>query len=183
MAEHGAFGTPGRSRRVQHAGEIIGAARHRCQLVGCTGLVRQAPRAVGVEGEERDGLVAGGDGERLDPRTVTDEDGGLGVADEVLDLGWGVPGVEGDEGEAGTHTGEGERERFGGLLHLDGDAVAGGRALLDECRGHPSRERDHLPIRPAGAVGEMEEGAVVVRSVGQQPVEEVVGHAFVGDGE
>ena len=177
VGQHRALGAAGGARGVEQRREIVGRALHRREgFRSRVGRVRQAALALGVERDERGaGLVRSGL-QRLAPARVADEDRRLGVADEVLDLGRGVAGVERQEDPAGAHRAEVEHDRLDRLLDLGGDPVAGLHAEAGEGVGHPAGAGDEVGIGDALAGGGLDRGGGGVGDVVRQESEEIGVH-------
>ena len=177
VGQHRALGASGGARGVEQRGEIVGRALHRREVFRCRLCrVRQGPLALRVERDERRARLGGRLQQRLAPGRVADEDGGLGVADEVLDLCRGVAGVERQEGAARPHRAEIEDDRFDRLLDLGGDAVAGLHAEADEGVRHSAGAGDEVGIGDALAGGGLDRDGGRVGDAVRQEGEEIGVH-------
>ena len=177
MGQHRALGAAGGARGVEQRREVVGRALDRREgFRRRVGRVRQAALALGVERDERRARLVGRGLQRLAPGRVADEDRGLGVADEVLDLGRGVAGVERQEDAAGADRAEVEHDRLDRLLDLGGDPVAGLHAEADEGVGHPAGAGDEVGVGDALAGGGLDRGGGGVGDVVREEGEEIGVH-------
>ena len=87
---------------------------------------------------------------------VADDDLRLGIADEIVELGQGIGGVERQVDGAGPDAGQIEHDRFGALFRLDRHAVARLDAALDQQVGDPAGKVHGVAIgEDAAASGSM----------------------------
>ena len=177
VGQHRALRAPGGAGGVEQGGEIVGVARDGLEGVGLAARrLGQASPAIGVErehacpGRGRDRLEA------LVARRVADEDGGLGVAEEVLDLGRRVAGVERQEDPARPHRGEVEHDRLDRLLDLGRDPVAGPQPQDREGVRHPPGPGDEVGIADPLARSRLDRDLVGVGDTAGEDVEEIGVH-------
>ena len=181
MREHGALAAAGGAAGVEDGGQVVGAAGHGLVLVAVVGgALEQAAGAVVTQGEHM--LRAQGEGDFADPAKVAGaahHHGGLGVADEVFDLGALVGGVERQEHVARAQRGQVQGHGFDGLFDLHGHAAAFGQ--LERCEQVGDAGAGAVQVAPGvvqrGAVcgGGFDGGAVQVRREGgAQGAEEVL---------
>ena len=158
MGQHRPLGAAGGAGGVEDAGQVVGAARD----VGEDGLrpggeIGQGPLPRRVQGLDRRAArdlrhaVPGGRG--------ADHQGGLGVPDEIVELGQGVGGVEGQIDRAGPQGRQIEQDRGGRLLDLHGHPVAGLYPKPDQGVGVAGRSLDHGGVVETEAAGDLQERA------------------------
>ena len=181
VREHGALGAPCGAGGVEEARQIVVGARHchvRCRLLA--GKIDEGAGAIGLHAREGGHLVGGRS--FLDLRELRlghDNDGGLGVADEILELGRHVGGVERIVDGAGLERRQIEHDVLDRLLDLHHDAVARLDAELDERVGHAADIVAERLVGDGTSAGHDECGAVARGAEArlQQSVEAVViGH-------
>ena len=150
VRQHRPLAAPGGAARVEDRGEVVARALRRrvpCRRSG--GPFEQAAAAIVAEGEDEG--RSGGERELGRPDEVlrrADEDGGLGVADEVADLVALVGGVERQVDVAGAQHGQVEEQRLDRLLDLHRDPLAAaGRANRAGWRASPSPARGRARCR------------------------------------
>ena len=156
VAEHGALGAAGGARGVEDGREVVLAARH-VDVAGRGGLRPWpsrlpspcSPRVSDVRHAELRGQLR----HRLLELGPADEQGRLGVAQEVADLARGVGGVERQVDGAGAQAAEIEHQRLGALLDLGRDAVAGLDAQIQEHLGHAAGQVEQVGVAERAAVG------------------------------
>ena len=181
MREHGALAAAGGAAGVEDGGQVVGAAGHGLVLIAVVrGAIEQAAGAVVTQGEHM--LRAQGEGDFADPAKVAGaahHHGGLGVADEVFDLGALVGGVERQEHVARAQRGQVQGHGFDGFFDLHGHAAAFGQ--LERCEQVGDAGAGAVQVAPGvvqrGAVcgGGFDGGAVQVRREGgAQGAEEVL---------
>ena len=109
-----------------------------------------------------------------------DEQGRLGIAQEVADLADRVGGVERQVDGTGPQAAQVEHQRLGALLDLRRDAVAGLDAQVQEDLGHPARQVLQVGVAEHAAVGPLQEDAAEVgREAAAEDLEQVLVHATV----
>ena len=180
MAEHRALAAAGGARGVEDGGQVVAVALGRLVRLRLAGRgVEQRAGAVVVEGV--DVLRAGGLGDARHPVEVprrADDDAGLGIADEVLDLAGLVGVVQRQVDMARAQHRQVEHQRLDRLLGLHGDARAFGQRQRGEQVGD-ARAR-LVEVAPAvaarrRAVDGLDGGGVEVgRKTGAQGGVEVV---------
>ena len=177
VREHRALAAAGRSRRVDDAGEVLGAAAHRREAgrLARRGFEQRAAAVVAQREQVRHAMATR---DRLDPaqvRGAADDHRRLGVRDEVVDLGGLVGGVQRQERIAGAQRREIEQHRLGRLVDLHRDPCAL-RELqsLEQVRDHRARALDVVPAVPGALAGVDAAARAVGRETGGQHRVEVV---------
>lgn len=160
MGQHGAFRAAGGARGIEDRGEIIGCTRHR---------LRQRRGRVGLQ--------FGGCGDRhaapCDHRArglgdgVEDQQRGRGVAEEIVELGRGIGGVERHEDRAGGDGGEAEDQRLGRFGDLAEHPIAGAHATRLKGTGPLGHQPAQVGVVEARAVRRVQKRRVA-RLVRQQ---------------
>jgi len=153
VGEHGALGPARGSAGVDDGGQVVRRA----------GLDLQLRRK--IRGARQEGLG------------VAQEEGRLGVPQEVVHLALGVGGVEGQEDRTDLQGGQVDHHGLDRLLHLQGHAIAGGDAPRPEARRRPGRKDLKLAIghRRRSWRTEGVAGGVRRKSPGEKAIE-VPGH-------
>ncbi|MNV31507.1 hypothetical protein D3C71_1228180 [compost metagenome] len=181
VREHGALAAAGGAAGVEDGGQVVGTAGHGLMLIAVVGgALEQAAGAVVAQGENM--LRAQREGNLADPAEVAGRahhHRGLGVADEVFDLGALVGGVERQKHVACAQRGQVQGHGFDGLFHLHGHSAALGQ--LERCEQVGDAGAGAVQVAPGveqrGAVCRhgLDGGAVQVRREGcAQGAEEVV---------
>ena len=125
--QHRALGAAGGAGRVEDGGEIVGLARHvgeiRRRLARLRRSASPCPLAssVSTAATPRFAAISASPSRFAGSQTTSR----LGVADEIVELGQRIGGVERQEDRAGPQHGEIEQQIFRRLLDLHRDAVAG----------------------------------------------------------
>ena len=175
VGEHRALRAAGRAGRIEDRGEIVGASLNPRKIRRLSlGKLDQRTPPGRVERFDRRAL-----GECRDtgsPRRVADDQPRFGVADEIGKLGKRVGGVEGQIDRPGAQAGEIEDERLGGLLGLDGDAVARFDAAGAESVGEAPREGDRFGIGEAAALAGLDQHLLRFGERTEDAVEQVSVH-------
>ena len=129
VREHCALAAPRGAAGVEDAGQVVpGAPGGRVHITAVRGALQQA--AVPVLPQREDMARARLEGDLGDPAEIAgraDDDGGLGIADEVLDLGLLVGGIERQKDETGTQRRQVQQQGFNGLFDLYRNAAAFGK--------------------------------------------------------
>ncbi len=152
MGQHRPLAAPGRAARVEDRRQVVAAPRGRPMRVAeVAGALEQAAAAIVAQGE--DVRRPGGERELRRPGEIlgrADEDGRLGVAEEVADLVALVGGVERQVDVAGAQHRQVEEQRLDRLvdLHRDPARCAAGRANRAGWRASPSHARGRARCRP-----------------------------------
>ncbi len=182
VAQHRALRPPGRAGSVEDRGEVFGAPRHIGELRRQPGrLGRQAAvallpqRAADAGAQPRHQRR-----HRLAVLRPADNQPRFGIADEVLDLGQRIGGVERQEHRAGPQTGEVEDQGFRRFVDLHRHPVAGHDAELDQQTRETCRQSQHLAIGDDRAVARQQESFGGVGDAGGNQGEQVVGHGGLG---
>ncbi len=177
MREHRAFGAAGGAGRVKDRCKII---RPTCDYGRYRRIGgRQEQRAVVLGAERLDRPDAELVRERLYASFVlgpADYEAGLGVGQEIFELGQRVGGVERQIHGARAHAGEIKRERLPGFLHLHRDAIARLDAAADQMAGEAAGKRERFAIRDASAFGQQDQCLAVAGVRGCDRVVEMIGH-------
>ena len=138
VRQHGALAAAGGAGRVQDGGQVVLPPRHGLEtLRQAAGRVQQRAAAVLVQRVDMGaaGLVGGAP----DPFAVlagTHHHGGLGVFQEVLDLGLAVGGVQRQVDQARAQRGQVQQQRLGRLLGLHRHARTLGQPERSQQVGH-----------------------------------------------
>ena len=119
VAQHHPLGPPGRARRVEQGGEIVGIAGRRRQRVG---MVEQRRAFRLVERRAAGRQVAGL--ERRQPRGAAEQQAGAAVGEDVGDLHPLEQRVDRDMDQAGARAGERQQAGQPGLGQPARDPVA-----------------------------------------------------------
>ncbi|MPM57017.1 hypothetical protein SDC9_103834 [bioreactor metagenome] len=129
MREHRSLAAPRGAAGVENGSQIVGLARHRRMLlVEAQRLLQQA--AVLRFAQRKDMLRAAGRGHLCHPVRIAGRahhHGGLGIADEIFDLGALVGGIERQEHMARPQCGQVQHQRLDRLFHLHRNTAADGQ--------------------------------------------------------
>ena len=177
VRQHRSLAAPGGAARVEDRGEVVARARRRRVAVGeVRRPFEQAAAAIVAEGEDEG--RPGGEGELGRPDEIlrrADEDGGLGVADEVADLVALVGGVERQVDVAGAQHGQVEEQRLDRFLDLHRDPARRRQVeRIEQVGEHRRRPLEVAPGVDQAALDRLDGGAVkVARKAVAQGDEEV----------
>ncbi len=149
MGQHRTLGPAGGARGVEQRGKVVPVPRHGGKGLGGIGGVSQAAPPHGVQRDHAGTGGLGGLAQRLLPGGVADKDLGLGIAQEIADLGGGVAGVQRQEHRARPQGGEIEDDRLNRFLDLNRHPVAGLDAQTRQRIGHAAAARDQVAIADA----------------------------------
>ena len=158
MRQHRPLGPPRRPRGIEDRGPVVRPAGMRVLARGGRGgTLGQCPLPVRAKRQHRQ-RVSGPMRVRRLLRGVADEQPRCRVADEIVDLGPGIGGVQRQEDPAHLQRRQIQRDGLGRLLDLDGHAVAGRHAR----RGQRARQRLDHAAHPGkadvGLAGAFEQG-------------------------
>ena len=141
VSEHGTFAAARGAAGVQNSGQVIGLTRHGFMLIALHGgPVEQAAGAVVVQGEHM--LCTGLERNLADPAKIgpaAHHHGRLCVANEILDLGTLVGGVERQKDTAGAQTCQIKHHGFDRFFDLNGHPAALGQIQRLQQIGHHGR--------------------------------------------
>ena len=182
VREHRAFAAPGGAAGVEDRGQVIGLTRHRLVLVAVVrGPLQQAAGAVLAQCEHM--LRPRLESDLADPAKVgraANHDSRFGIADEILDLGALVGGVERQEHITSTQGRQVKHHRFDRFFDLHRHAAACGQVQRLQQIGHHGRGAVQvLPAVVQALVGFDRHRSQVGRKSSPQGRKQVlVGHGF-----
>src|SRR5262249_20572773 len=110
------------------------------------------------------------------PAGIDDGERGLGIAEEIVELGHGIGGVERQEDDARARRGQVEQDRLRALLDLDRPAVAPPEPALGQSTGVARRSLPQRAIGEDSTAGRLEEGLIGISAACEQAMEEMGGH-------
>ena len=148
VRQHRALGAAGRARGVEDRRQIVGSARDRLErrgrrgdLLGEGSISRDAEALDRGQAELRCERSQGSE-----PIGPAERQRGLGVAEEIFELGERIGGVQRQKHGAGAKAGERDHDRVGGFLDLRRDPVAGPDPELNQRMGRPRRPLEQFAI-------------------------------------
>ena len=166
VGDHGALGAPGRAGGIDERRKIVGLALGgSAQGPLARRQLAEGAAAVRRHGQQRAHLVGGRCGLDLgDALGRGDDDLGLGVADEILELGRRVGGVERVVDGADLEGRKVEVDAGKRLLDLRHDTIAGLQPERLQCRRGTSDLIEQLGVGQDAPVGRLERGRVFRRA-------------------
>ena len=126
MAQHGAFGAPGRARGIDDRRDVVRSALGNAALrFGGLHRVHQCSFAVVSKGQQQRANRVSTFLETLCAVRPCDKKSGRRVLQKIGELRSGVSGVEGHKDRTQAQCGEIQQQRFGRLVDLGKQAVSG----------------------------------------------------------
>jgi hypothetical protein len=160
MGEHGPLGAPGCARGVEDGSQVTAASLHGLErFVGIGGRIREGALPVRIERFDRGSHLRGQLFNPLAVGRIADDERGLGIADEVLQLRQRVGAVEGEVDGTGPDGGKVQHQRWNRLLDLDRDPVAWLDTAGGQHIGQPAGQRDQIGIADR-LTGRRDDGAL-----------------------